>query len=205
MNCIYCKNKTLYILNDGRVKCSKCKKRFSPANIYKAEDIMSLFMQATPINQIFKEKKYAKQTLYSHFMILRKLIALHLDVAFQPHIDTIEEYQEYIYAPMRSKYRFTQSCITFSNNGKVYSLLTDLSKSNDGLKNFSKIRKVKKDSLVIESFWEFFESFISKYRGVSKESFFYYLKEAEFRFNYTKAEQKEILTKLLREHRSNLS
>jgi transposase-like protein len=35
----------------------------------------------------------------------------------------------------------------------------------------------------IYQFWEYFEAFIKKFRGVNKNNFFYYLKEAEFRFN----------------------
>ena len=41
-----------------------------------------------------------------------------------------------------------------------------------------------------------FEENIKKYRGIDKENFIYYLKEFEFKFNYSKEEQKDILYSL---------
>ena len=35
----------------------------------------------------------------------------------------------------------------------------------------------------IYQFWDYFENFIKKFRGISNDNFFYYLKESEFRYN----------------------
>jgi transposase-like protein len=45
----------------------------------------------------------------------------------------------------------------------------------------------------INDFWNFLETYLRKYKGVKSENFIYYLKEAEFKFNYTQEEQREIL------------
>ena len=46
-------------------------------------------------------------------------------------------------------------------------------------------------------FWKFLEENLKKYKGVEQDNFFYYLKECEFRFNYDKKEQIEILNRIL--------
>jgi len=60
----------------------------------------------------------------------------------------------------------------------------------------NKIAKIQKLDNTITKFWFYFEDSILKYKGIKKENFFYYLKEIEFKFNYTKEKQKEILTNL---------
>ena len=50
------------------------------------------------------------------------------------------------------------------------------------------------DSRLIR-FWIFLEENLLHFKGVSRENFIYYLKEYEFKFNYTKEEQKKILWK----------
>ena len=52
----------------------------------------------------------------------------------------------------------------------------------------------------LEEFWNFFETFMAHFKGVKKENLVYYLKEAEFKFNYSKHEQKEILMRLWKQN-----
>ena len=54
------------------------------------------------------------------------------------------------------------------------------------------VRKTK-----LYDFWKFLEENLKKYKGVEQDNFFYYLKECEFRFNYDKKEQTEILNRIL--------
>ncbi|MDD2838965.1 MAG: transposase, partial [Sulfuricurvum sp.] len=60
----------------------------------------------------------------------------------------------------------------------------------------SKIIKVSERYNTITRFWNFFESFIIPYKGVSNEFFPYYLKEAEFKFNFSYTVREKILTTL---------
>ena len=62
----------------------------------------------------------------------------------------------------------------------------------------NKISKIQKKENIIASFWIYFEESILKYKGINKQNFFYYLKEIEFKFNYTTDKQKNILNKLVK-------
>ena len=60
----------------------------------------------------------------------------------------------------------------------------------------SKIIKISEYDNSITKFWHYFEQFITPYKGVSKEHFPYYLKEAEFKFNTPIEKRSEILENL---------
>ena len=62
---------------------------------------------------------------------------------------------------------------------------------------FRRVAKLEHLNNIIIKFWNFFEENIKRYRGVDKECFIYYLKEFEFKFNYTQEEQKDILIKII--------
>ena len=60
----------------------------------------------------------------------------------------------------------------------------------------NKISKTQKRENIITKFWLYFEDSILKYKGIENKNFFLYLKEIEFKFNYKKTKQKEILKAL---------
>ena len=45
----------------------------------------------------------------------------------------------------------------------------------------------------LSQFWDYFERFMCHFKGIKKENIIYYLKEAEFKFNYSKENQKKII------------
>ena len=45
----------------------------------------------------------------------------------------------------------------------------------------------------IVSFWDYFEKAILKYKGIKNNSFVYFLKECEFKYNHTNNEAIELL------------
>ena len=51
----------------------------------------------------------------------------------------------------------------------------------------------------IEFFWSFAKTRLSKFNGVSKKTFYYHLKECEFRFNHRDQDLYSILLKMFRE------
>ncbi len=67
--------------------------------------------------------------------------------------------------------------------------------SEEEIKKFLRQSKIIKlqNRLIIYQFWEYFENFIKKFRGVNENNFFLYLKEAEFRFNNFKISLKDII------------
>ncbi len=96
------------------------------------------------------------------------------------------------------------------DEGLIYSIaLPELSRFKDMLledevdeayyKEFSrylkwhKLSKLKTKENNIQRFWSFFEEFVARYKGVEPRYFFLYLKEAEFRYNFSKKSQMQIL------------
>lgn len=216
MKCIYCGNNTLYKLKSAQLKCSKCKKKFSPKKLERDLKVIEYFCKNFSINQTSKELSINYVSVKSRYKLFRQLIANYLEDEYMGK--DIIEYDEYIYLP-KSKKRIkenifnAQNFLTFHYDDKVYNLLmTDLNQYkeqflDDGageayFKEFSKfmmfnkISKTNKRENTITKFWMFFEESILKYKGVKNENFFYYLKEIEFKFNYSQGEQKKILTDL---------
>ncbi|NPA82461.1 MAG: transposase [Epsilonproteobacteria bacterium] len=217
MKCIYCKNKT-YLLKNGYRKCKVCKRKFSPLKVKKELSLIKCFcedLNALKCSEKLNLNYITVKKRYDHF---RKLIALFLEKEYEKKKEVLE-FDEYLYL-QKSKRRDKKNIfdaynfLTFDYGGKVYNLLMpDLSRFKpsfleDGLdelyyqefQRFLKIHRVAKltsHKNQITKFWEFFEEFILKYKGINRDNFFYYLKEAEFKFNYSKQKQKEILQSLI--------
>ncbi len=200
MECIYCKNKTTYLLSDGLRKCSQCRRKFSPKKREKKRELIDLFLSAEdiPMKTLKGNSEININTISKHFEIFRKKIAFFLDSEYEKNIHKIDEYDEYIYCQKNSKSKKNCTFITFSYEQKVYALLLQENiEQINRLENFYKMVKVKKDSSAITDFWNYFKIFIAKHRGVAKQNLIYYIKEAEFRYNYSLERQKEILYNIL--------
>ncbi|MCW8838744.1 MAG: transposase [Thiovulaceae bacterium] len=216
MRCIYCSNNKLYTLKSGQLKCSKCNKKFSLKKYEKDLKVIEYFCNGVSANSCAIEMKISYLSVKKRYELYRKYIINYLEKQYQNK--TTIEYDEYIYLP-KSKKKIKENIfeahnfITFQYEDKVYNLLMpELSRYknqflNDGLddvyfKEFSKfmmmnkISKTNKTKNLITKFWDFFEIEIIKYKGISQENFFSYLKEIEFKFNYSEEKQKEILKSL---------
>ena len=55
----------------------------------------------------------------------------------------------------------------------------------------------------IESFWGYAKTRLTKLRGIKKKSFYYHLKECEFRFNYRHENMYQIMLKIFRNNPLN--
>lgn len=217
MKCIYCQHTKLYKLKSAQVKCAKCQRKFSPKKIKTDQELVECFCENLSANEASKKLAINYVSVKKRYELFRTLIANFLEEEYQ-NKPTIE-YDEYIYLE-KSKKKVkenifdAQNFLTFHYEDQVYNLLMpSLAKYKnrflqDGaediyFKEFSKfmmlnkISKTKKRENLITQFWFYFEDAILKYKGVSSENFFYYLKEIEFKFNYTQKEQIEILNKLL--------
>jgi len=216
MNCPYCEHKTLYTLKTGQKKCARCHKKFSAKKILFEKEVINLFCEDYTINRCVKEKNLNYITIKNRYENYRKLIANFLEEQYRNK--EVKEYDEYIYLE-QSKQKVKKNIfdainfMTFNYEDKVYNLLMpNLNRYkkqflDDGVdesyfKEFSKfmmlnkISKIQKKENIIASFWIFFEESIVKYKGINKENFFYYLKEIEFKFNYSVKEQEKILFKM---------
>jgi len=216
MNCPNCNHNIIYTLKTGQKKCASCLLKFSEKKILFNKKTINLFCENYTINRCVKEKEMNYVTVKKKYDTYRKLIANFLETQYKAN--NVKEYDEYIYLE-QSKQKIKNNIfdainfMTFNYDDKVYNLLMpNLHRYknqflDDGIdetyfKEFSKfmmynkISKIQKRENIITSFWIFFEESILKYKGIDKENFFYYLKEIEFKFNYTTQEQKNILYKL---------
>jgi DNA-directed RNA polymerase subunit RPC12/RpoP len=215
MKCPYCNHNVSYKLKTSQEKCSKCKRKFSPKRILLEKKISESFCEDKSINETAKSLKLNYITVQKRFTHYRKLISSYLEEQYALYETT--QYDEYVYLP-KSKKKIkenifeAQNFLTFCyDTNKVYNLLMpNLSRYkeqylSDNLEEvyfkefsrfmmFNKITKTEKFNNPIIEFWNFFENSIVRYKGINEANFFYYLKECEFKFNYTKEEQKEILT-----------
>jgi len=213
MNCIYCNNKKLYELKSGQLKCSECKKKFSLQKVQRDFELIECFTKNLTANQTANEFGMNYLTVKTRFELFRRVIANFLEDEYQGK--DILEYDEYIYLN-KSKKKVkenifdAQNFLTFHYEDKIYNLLMpnlkrykneflDSGAQEAHFKEFSKfmmlnkISKTQKRENIITKFWIFFEETILKYKGVRDENFFYYLKEIEFKFNYSQEEQIQIL------------
>jgi transposase len=57
----------------------------------------------------------------------------------------------------------------------------------------------------IEGFWGYAKTRLVKFRGMHSQSFFWHLKECEFKFNYRDCDLYRLMLKLFRDQRLKLS
>jgi len=208
MKCIYCDHPQTYVLGDGLEKCTKCLRKFSPKKIAREQKVLSIFIDGSNAREASKLTGMHFLTIQKYYQNFRKTITHYSDTQYKLHAHNVDEYDEYLYLPKSLK-EFDQNIhklqhfLTLSYNNKVYNLMMPTIQHfhydlNDEQENkllskylrFNKVAKLKTTENTITKFWSFFETFILQYKGVSDEQFIYYLKEAEWRFNCSKEEQK---------------
>lgn len=200
------------------VKCSSCAKKYSLLKLKRDFDVIDAFIDSYTAKECAKKLALSYQIIFNRYETIRKLITLHSHDYYEYKRANLDEFEEYMYICKSKKKDYTniiesQNFITFAYGDKVYNFLLpslkrfqtkvdegDSEKAHGNeFKRFmitSHISKLKKLENSITKFWNFFEEFITPYKGVKSEYFLGYLKEAEFKFNYTKKEQKEILIEL---------
>ena len=213
-----CCHAAAYALNDGMLKCSDCRRRYSPRKAEKDRHIIDAFAEGLTASEAARRSGMSYPTVRNRFHTFRFLVTTFLEEAYEQRTDEVREFEEYLYleaskrgekANIFDAYNF----ITFDYGGRVYNLMMpSLARFkqgfiDDGLDElyhteFSKylkrhkIAKLEKKMNRITEFWLFFETFVTRFKGVNSEHFPYFLKEAEFRFNYPPDEQRTILEQL---------
>lgn len=199
MSCVYCNHYIIYKLKDGYYKCAKCKRKFSPKKIERKAKILKGFLDELTPQEISKKYSISYATVVKEIKNIRKVIAQICEEEFLKK-DEIKEFEEYLYLPKSTKNILNaQNFLTIDYGGKIYNIMLSPMKNYAGfdeekIKSFfrqSRIIKVQNHANIYK-FWDYFEEFIKKYKGVKEENFFYYLKEAEFRFNGFKIEVKDL-------------
>ena len=200
MKCIYCSNPYTYELADRQRKCSRCRRKFSPRKIAREERLRRLFTGGSTASEASRETGMHFATVQNHYRRFRKELAVESDEAYQRNSHRVTEYDEYLYLPKslnpEESISKIQHFLTLSYDENVYNLMMpdiepygipsdEKQKRTLLLKylNFDKVARLSRPHNTITAFWDYFETFILPYRGVSDEQFVFYLKEAEWRFN----------------------
>lgn len=216
-HCIYCHHR-LYYLSDGMVKCSVCKKKYSPSRISQIQTILHAFCNDETALSASKKLKMSYVSVLNYYQKFRRLCAQYCEEYYHQHRTSDTQYEEYLYIEKSKRHDKTaifdsHNFLTFGYGENVYTLLMpslELFKQQfvaDNLEEIyfkefskfmrtSKIIKISEHDNVIERFWHSFEQFITGFKGVSREQFPYYLKEAEFKFNIPIEKRSTILEDL---------
>jgi len=212
--CLYCEH-SLYQLGDGMLKCSHCKKKQSPERINKVITLINCFSNDETALSASKRLGLSYVSVHNYYDTFRRLAALICETQYEALRHVSCEYEEYFYLEQSKRLKKSavfdaHNFLSFDYEGHLYNIimpslqqyrqqftedhLEDVYNSEFmRFKRKSRIIKVTKRYNYIVKFWEYFERSIVRYKGVSSETFAYYLKEIEFKFNHDKARQQTLL------------
>jgi transposase-like protein len=177
--------------------------------------IIESFINNESALSLCKRTKLSYVSIQKYYKKLRVLAAHICEKEYEDIRSHDCEYEEYYYLENSKKLKKeavfdAHNFLTFDYSEHIYTILMpslqqykkqffedQVEKSYidefNRFKRNSKIIKVDKHFNNIISFWEYFEDFILKYKGIKNDSFIYFLKECEFKYNHTKDEAIELL------------
>lgn len=212
--CIYCSS-PLYQLKEGNVKCSVCKKKYSPTRVNQIMMLMDYFCKDENALSASKTLHLSYATVLKYYQIFRHLAAEYSEEQYHHYRTSESQYEEYLYLEKSKRHNKkaifdSHNFLTFAYGEHVYTILMPslgvykqqflednleevYTKEFSKFMRSSRIIKISKHDNAIKRFWYYFENFIMTFKGVSDEHFPYYLKEAEFKFNTPIAKRREVL------------
>jgi transposase-like protein len=212
--CVVCHN-FVYILADGRVKCSVCHKKISLEKINKIITLIQAYVDDESALHLAKRLHLSYASVQQYYEDFRRVSAKICEDEYEQRRNKKCEYEEYFYLENSKKLKReavfdAHNFLTFDYEGHIYTLLMpslQQYKSQfledsvedayvDEFKKFkreSKIIKVSKYFNNIVQFWDYVEAATRKYKGINNEMFIYFLKEFEFKYNHSKDEAIELL------------
>jgi len=212
--CIYCHN-FVYHLQDGRIKCSKCHKKTAKNKINKVITLIQGFVNNESALQLSQRLSISYVSVQNFYEKLRVISAKISEKEYEKVRNKECEYEEYFYLEHSKKFQKesifdAHNFLTFDYKGHIYTLLMPslqqykkqfIQDSVEGVyidqfkkfKRESRIIKVSQHHNNIVAFWEYLEQSTKKYKGISNESFIYFLKEFEFKYNHTKEKAIDLL------------
>ena len=200
MKCLYCNHPYTYLLGNAQRKCSRCKRKFSPAKQERRAALWRCFAEGLTALEASRQTGRHIVTVQKYYRSFREDIVRECDIQYARYSHLVTDYDEYLYLPQsldpQKEIGKVKHFLTLAYQSRVYTLMMP-SISRLGLDpddrdeqkllrkylTYHTISKLSKESNTIRDFWAYFEQFIRKYRGVSDAQFVFYLKEAEWRFN----------------------
>jgi transposase-like protein len=164
------------------------------------ERLRTLFLAGLPAAHTAKQTGSHPATVHKYYAQFRRELAAESDAAYQRSGSQVSDYDEYLYLPAtldpHQDIAKVKHFLTLAYDGQVYNLMmpsfeqigfdpTDRDEQKLLYKylRFNTVSQLSTQRTTIQNFWEYFERFIARYKGVSDAQFVYYLKEAEWRFN----------------------
>ena len=213
--CVYCSG-SLYALGDGMVKCSKCRRKYSPRRVEKIRELTAAFARDETAAETAEKLGLSYVSVHRFFHTARQLCARISEEQYDARRGDPCEYEEYFYLERSKRGKRhgvfdAHNFLTFDYAGHLYTIVMpslaqyrqqfiddDLESVYEAefsrFKRQSRLIKISQRYNSIVRFWEYFERNILRYKGVGREHFPLYLKEMEFKFNHTPEEQLELLT-----------
>jgi len=210
-NCPFCHCPKLYTLKNSYLKCKECHRKFSPKKLELDLKIIDFFCDDYNALETSKVLKLNYRTVQNRFTLFRKLCTTYLDNLYQNSIVEKSSYEEHYFFTQKDKIKKSKSIynainiIGFYSNDIVFTLLMPpLPKPNDEFEDKSfekylkwhKIYSAENQTSVLREFWLFLDDSLKRYKGINPVNFIYYLKECEFKFNFSKNRQNAILKEL---------
>lgn len=211
--CIFCSSEKLYTVSPTQYRCVTCKRTFSIQKLQQEAEILDAFLDNTSINKCSQNLKINYNTVKKNYKKFRILIIDYIEKSNSEQKNSFSHYDEYYYLPHTKKGNYNYffdsiGILGMTYEQKIYTLLLldkfsqlkhlspdliDMHYYAKYLKNHNKIILFHTANDIMSKFWEFLDNFMLHFKGVNPKQFIYYLKEAEFKFNYTHTEQRTIL------------
>jgi transposase-like protein len=197
------------------IKCSSCKKKLSLNKTNKIIMLIQSFINDESALSVSKRLNISYSSVWNYYEKFRQISAVVCEKEYEKIRDNTCEYEEYFYLEKSKKSKKeavfdAHNFLTFDYSGHIYTILmpslhkykqefledkledTYINEFNK-FKRSSRIIKVSKQLNNIVKYWKYFEKSILKYKGIKEESFAYFLKEIEFKYNHPKEDAIEIL------------
>jgi hypothetical protein len=207
----------VYHLSDGRIKCSSCNKKTSINKINKILTLIQCFINDESALNLSKRLNISYVSVHQYYENFRILCAKVCEDEYQQKRELDCEYEEYFYLEHSKKIKKeaifdAHNFLTFDYRGHIYTLLMPSLQQykkqfiEDSVEDLfiDEFKKFKRDNRIIKvskhfnnivKFWDYIENATLKYKGIKSNSFIYFLKEFEFKYNHTKQEAIDILIK----------
>lgn len=198
--CLFCHSKRVYQKSLSQFQCVTCKRSWSEKKFERECSIIDAFIANKSALTCAKTLNLNYATIKRIYTRLRLLISQFSQNTYLSQVEPFDEYDEHYFLPQSKRYTNTheESAVgilgmTYGTNVVTLLLPEHLKQDNNHL---HRLTHVKAFDHTLGKFWVYFEAWISHFKGVKKENLIYYLKEAEFKFNHSKEEQKEIILRL---------
>jgi transposase len=125
--CPYCRS-TLYVLNDGMLKCSRCRRKTSPRRHAKVLHLIDAFCRGENARECASRLSYSYATVHSHYDTFMQLCAHISEAQYEAVRDKPCEYEEYFYLERSKRGKpnavfDAHNFLTFDYEGHLYTIV----------------------------------------------------------------------------------